>query len=98
MLTYIFIEYKLEKLFMHIENYFEYILNDSSYEDRNQYVGRKLWHEKQNLFDKNDLVNVYNKMHANFRIRRECLFLFFNQIDLILVINKLNIINMKSVR
>jgi len=75
MLTYIFIEYKLEKLFMHIENYFEYILSDSSYEDRN--IGRKLWREEQNLFNKNDLINPYNKMHANFRIQHGCLCLFF---------------------
>jgi hypothetical protein len=59
---------------MHIDNYFEYVLSNSSYEDRNQYIERRLWRQEQNLFDDNNLVNSYNKMYTNFRIGRECLF------------------------
>lgn len=55
--------------FMHIYNYFEYVLGDHGYQGMDQYIVCRLGHHKVPKNDDNNAINAFNKRHACFRLR-----------------------------
>jgi len=57
--------------FVHINKYFEYLLGDPSYMGKEMFVMRKIKRCKLTLGHDLAVMNAYNKMHANYKVKVE---------------------------